>query len=186
VTYVAVDTLAFEAPRESVDNLILDLAPKLRDRGYTVYGILDELRELTPPDYKLTWTGPFQKERLILAVIQAKDPYEPLRIEGPGSASIPLQDLIKALEEWKQLSSFEIVIAHNNVLELAFRDLPSRLKKFAESVYDFNPDALREVLLVEPRDDWETIDYIRAMDAQTTGDLVRYLQRTKRLQILWP
>lgn len=186
VTYVAVDALTFEAPRELVYNLILDLAPKLQERGYTVYSLLGELRELSPPKYKRTWTPPSQEGRLILAVIQANDSYEPLRIEGPGSADIPVKELIGALEGWKQLSDFEIVIAHSNVLELAFRRLPQKLTSFARAVYRIDPEAVHDVLLVEPGPDWDTIDYIRATDAQTTGDLVRYLQRTKRLKLLWP
>lgn len=185
ITHVAVDALAFEAPRESVDNLILDLVPKLRERSYTAYGALGSLSELTPPDYKSTWTAPSQEGRVILTVVQCTDPYEPLRIEGPGGGSIPGQDLFRALEEWKRFSSFEIVIAHNRVMELAFRSLPPKLPSFAKSVYDLNPDVIREVLLVEPRDGWDTIDYIRAMDAQTIRDLVRHLRKTMHLTLVW-
>jgi hypothetical protein len=184
-TYVAVDALIFETLRESVHSLILDLAPKLQERGYTIYSVLGELREFPPPKYKRTWVAPSQEERVILAVIQAEDPYEPLRIEGPGSTSVPIQGLIKALEEWKRFSSFEIVIAHHRVLELAFRVLPPKLTAFARSVYDLNLEAFREVLLVEPRDDWETIDYIRALDAQKPADLVRHLRKTKNLRLAW-
>lgn len=186
VTYVAVDALTFEAPRDSADNLILELAPKLQERGYTVYGVPGELRELSPRDYRRTWTAPTQGGRLILAVIQAKDSYEPLRIEGPGSASIPVQDLIRRLEEWKQFSSFEIVIAHRGILELAFRRLPKKLTGFAKCVYNLNPEVLREVLFLEPRKDCETIDYIRAVDAQTPADLARHLRRTRHLRLIWP
>lgn len=185
-TYVAVDTLVFEVPRASLDHLVLDLVPRLRTSGYTVYGTIAGFHELAAPDYSRIWTSPSRPDTSILAVIQAKDSYEPLRIEGPGSADIPVPDLIRTLEEWRRFSSFEIVAADGRVLELAFRELPPKLTAFARAVYKLDPEAVHHVLLVEPGPDWDTIDYIRATDAQTTGDLVRYLRRTRRLQLLWP
>lgn len=122
----------------------------------------------------------------ILAVIQAQDSYEPLRIHGPGGASIPLPELVQILESWKDFSSFEIAAVNDRVLDLAFRELPPKLTGFAKSVYNFNPEALREVLFTQPGDDWNTIDYIRAADAQKPADLARHLRKTKHLRLIWP
>lgn len=186
MTCVAVDTLTFEAPRTDLDALVLDLIPKLQKTGYTIYGTIAGFHELAIPDYRRIWRSPSRADMTILAVIQAKDPYEPLRIHGPGSADIAVPELIRTLEEWKRFSSFEIAAADDRVLDLAFRELPTKLTGFARAVYKLDPEAVHEVLLVEPGPDWETIDYIRATDAQTTGDLVRSLRRTKRLRLLWP
>ena len=185
-TYVAVDALVFEVPVVDLDPLILDLVPKLQEKGYTAYGTLKGVYELPPPDYRRTWSSPSRPETMILAVIESKDPYEPLRIEDPSGADIPTSELIRTLEEWRQFSSFEIAAVNDRVLDLAFRSLPPKLTSFARFVYNFNFHALREVLLVEPRDNWDTIHYIRAMDAQTTGDLVRHLRKTKHLRLVWP
>ena len=185
MTYVAIDALAFQRPRASLDPLILDLVPKLQERGYTAYGHFDGLLEIAPPAYERGWTSPSSPETLFLTVIQAKDPYEPLRIHGPGNVAILVKDLIRALEGWRLFSSFEIAVADNQVLELAFRSLPSDLDTFAKAVYKLNPEAVYKVFLGDLVDGWDTLDYIRATDSQTPDDLVQSLQRSKRLRLFW-
>lgn len=185
VTHVAVDALVFEVPEKSVDSVVLDLAPKLQEKRCTVYGTFEGLYELVAPDDQRKWTKPSRPDMSYLAVVQANDPYEPLRIEGGGSADILFEDILRALKEWKRFSSFEIAAASNRELYLAFRDLPHDLDTFARAVYKLVPEAVYAYYLGEPVEDWEDIDYIRAMDEQTPADLARHLRKTKRLRLYW-
>ena len=185
VTRVAVDALVFEVPETSVDSVVLDLAPQLQERRYTVYGAIEGLSELAPPDYERKWTRPSRQGMSFLTVVQARDPYEPLRIEGAGTADILFEDILRALKEWKRFSSFEIAAAHPRELYLAFRDLPHDLETFARAVYKLVPEAVYAYYLGERIEGWEDIDYIRAMDEQTPRDLARHLRKTKRLRLYW-
>lgn len=184
-TYVAADALTFEAPQELVDHLILDLVPKLRERGYTVYGIRGALRELAPPDYARTWTSPSRPEMQILVVLQSRDSYEPIRVEGPGSGDVSTRELIQTLEDWKRVSSFEIITAHTRILDLYFRSLPDKLHAFAKAVYQFNPEAIYGIYLGDPVEGWDTLDYVRATNAQKPADLARSLKKSKKLRLFW-
>jgi len=70
------------------------------------------------------------------------------------------------LKEWEEYSSFDILGADNDWVELEFKSLPRDLKAFAEEVYDFCPDAVDQ-------------------GPGSVKGLIKDIIRTKRLFLWW-
>ncbi len=103
-----------------------------------------------------------------IGVLKGTDPYEILRImhTDGDEYDISNSDVIERLKEWEKISSFEIIGADYDWVEIEFRRLPADLKAFAEEVYDFSPDAVDE-------------------GPGSVDGLVREIRKTNRLFLLW-
>lgn len=183
-----VEGLAFEASSASLQDLVLDLAPRLRPLSAAVYGLGPQrsLHEISASEQEPTAVPLTDRAAGIwVIVIPARDAYEPLRVERPGSADLPFPGILRLFEEWEKICSFEVLSAGARDVEIIFRDLPADLSSFTKRVVKISPGAMNGVYLGEPIEDWEPIDYIRATDDQTPADLIRSIQRTKRLYMFW-
>jgi hypothetical protein len=180
--------LAFEVTSASLQDLVLDLAPRLQPLGATVYGLGPQrgLHEISATEQE-TITIPLTDRiaRVWAVIIPARDAYEPLRVERPGSADLPFPNLIQIFKEWAKVCSFEILSAGARDVEIIFRELPVDISSFAKRVVKVSPGAMNGVYLGEPMEGWEPVDYITATDDQTPSDLARSIQRTKRLYMFW-
>ncbi|HEY6009823.1 MAG TPA: DUF4253 domain-containing protein [Nitrospirota bacterium] len=79
-----------------------------------------------------------------IGILKTSDQYDILRImhTDGDEYDITNQDVIDRLKEWQKISSFDIVGADSDWVEIEFRVLPKDLKAFAEEVYAFCPDAV--------------------------------------------
>ncbi len=103
-----------------------------------------------------------------IGIIRSSDQYEILRImhTDGDEYEISNQDVIDRLKEWEKIAHFEIIGADSDWVELEFKKLPPDLKAFAEEVYEFSPDAVDE-------------------GPGTVEGLIKEMQKTKRLLLLW-
>jgi hypothetical protein len=81
-----------------------------------------------------------------IGIIKGTDQYEILRImqTAGDEYDITNEDVIEQLKEWEMISTFEIIGADSDWVEIEFKTLPKDLKAFAEAVYDFSPDTIDE------------------------------------------
>ncbi len=103
-----------------------------------------------------------------IGIIRSTDQYEILRImhTDGDEYEISNQDVIDRLKEWEKLAPFEIIGADSDWVEMEFKKLPPDLKAFAEEVYEFSPDAVDG-------------------GPGTVEGLIKEIQKTKRLLLLW-
>ena len=103
-----------------------------------------------------------------IGVIKGTDQYEILRIMHTDGSEYDIsnQDVIDRLKEWEKISSFDIVGADSDWVEIEFKTLPRDLKAFAEDVYDFSPDAVEQ-------------------GPGSIEGLVKEIRRTNRLFLWW-
>ncbi len=103
-----------------------------------------------------------------IGVLKGTDQYEILRImhTDGDDYDISNQDVIDRLKEWEKISSFDIIGADNDWVEIEFRTLPKDLKAFTEEVYDFCPDAVDQ-------------------GPGNPAELAKEIQQTKRLFLWW-
>ena len=103
-----------------------------------------------------------------IGVIKGTDQYEILRImQTDGDEyEISNQDVIDRLKEWETISTFEIIGADSDWVEIEFKTLPRDLKAFAEEVYEFSPDSVGD-------------------GPGTIDKLIKEIKATKRLFLLW-
>ncbi len=103
-----------------------------------------------------------------IGVLKGTDQFEILRImhTDGDEYDISNQDVIERLKEWEKISSFEIIGADYDWVEIEFKRLPKDLKAFGEEVYDFSPDAVDE-------------------GPGTVEGLIGDLKKTNRLFLLW-
>ncbi len=133
-------------------------------------GILAALRrKLTPLNYRafvVEMNAGLKVDKI--GVLKGTDQYEILRImhTDGDEYDITNQDVIDRLREWEKISSFDIIGADYDWVEIEFKRLPKDLKAFAEEVYDFSPDAVDE-------------------GPGTVEGLIGDLKRTSRLFLLW-
>lgn len=103
-----------------------------------------------------------------IGILKGTDPYLILRVMQTSGTEydISTEDIISRLMEWEKCSSFEVIGAGNNWLELAFSRMPRDMKSFVKDVQDFCPDAVDD-------------------GAMGLVDLERNLLKTKRLFLSW-
>ncbi len=103
-----------------------------------------------------------------IGILKGTDEYEILRImhTDGDEYDISNEDVIERLKEWERISTFTIIGADYDWVEIEFKKLPRDLKAFAEEVYDFSPDAVDE-------------------GPGTVDGLVRDMRKTNRLFLLW-
>jgi uncharacterized protein DUF4253 len=103
-----------------------------------------------------------------IGVIKGMDQYEILRIMHTDGSDYDIsnEDVIDRLKEWEKISSFDIVGADSDWVEIEFKTLPRDLKAFAEDVYDFSPDAVEQ-------------------GPGSVEGLVKEIRRTNRLFLWW-
>ncbi len=108
--------------------------------------VLDSLREkLTPLKYMafvVEMNAGIKTDKI--GILRGTDQYEILRVmhTDGDDYDISNEDVIERLKEWEKSSSFDIIGADNDWVEIEFKTLPKDLKSFAEEVYDFCPDAV--------------------------------------------
>lgn len=103
-----------------------------------------------------------------IGVIKGTDQYEILRImqTAGDEYDITNQDVIDQLKEWEKISTFDVIGADFDWVEIEFKSLPKDLKAFAEDVYDFSPDTVDE-------------------GSGSVDGLIREIKETKRLFLWW-
>ncbi|MGE5173426.1 MAG: DUF4253 domain-containing protein [Betaproteobacteria bacterium] len=103
-----------------------------------------------------------------IGILKGTDKYEILRImhTDGDEYDISNQDVIDRLKEWEKIASFDVTGADSDWVEIEFKTLPKDLTAFAEEVYDFSPDAVDE-------------------GPGTVEGLIKEIQKTKRLFLLW-
>jgi len=144
--------IAVTVPAEKAESVFTALRAKLRTYGYQVFIV--EKNDLLKIDK--------------VGVIKGTDQYEIVRImhtDGDEDTMVT-DDIIDRLKEWEKISSFEIIGADNDWVELEFSRLPRDLKAFGEDIYDFSPDAVDE-------------------GQRTVEGLLKELVKTKRLFLSW-
>ncbi len=103
-----------------------------------------------------------------IGIIKGTDQYEILRIMNTDGDEdeISNQDIIDRLKEWKKISSFDIIGADNDRIEIEFKTLPKNLRSFAEEVGEFCPSAVTQ-------------------GPGSIKELVREIALTHRLLLIW-
>ncbi len=132
--------------------------------------VLDTLRsKLTPLKYMafvVEMNAGLKVDKI--GVLKGMDQYEILRVmhTDGDDYDISNQDVIDRLKEWEKISSFDIIGADNDWVEIEFKTLPRDLKAFTEEVYDFCPDAVDQ-------------------GPGSPSELAKEIQQTKRLFLWW-
>jgi len=144
--------IAVTVPEEKSDSILASLRRKLLPKKYLAFVI--EINAGLKADK--------------IGFIKGTDQYEILRImhTNGDEYDISNQDVIDRLQDWEKISSFEIIGADNDWVEIEFRRLPKDLKAFVKEVYEFSPDAVDE-------------------GPGTIEGLMKELNKTKRLFLLW-
>ncbi|HUL01548.1 MAG TPA: DUF4253 domain-containing protein [Nitrospirota bacterium] len=144
--------IAVSVPEENTDKVLADLRNKLLPLHYMPFIV-----EINP-GLKLNKIG----------IIKGSDQYEILRImhTDGDEYDISNQDVIERLKEWQKISSFDIIGADSDWVEIQFKKLPGDLKSFVHEVYEFSPDAVERV-------------------PNGIEKLIEKIKRTKRLFLLW-
>jgi hypothetical protein len=144
--------IAVTVPEDRSDSILASLRRKLLPRKYMAFII--EMNAGLKADK--------------IAVLKGTDRYEILRImhTNGDEYDISNRDVIDRLEDWEKISSFEIIGADNDWVEIEFKRLPKNLKAFVKEVYEFSPDAVDE-------------------GPGTIEGLIKELSKTKRLFLLW-
>jgi len=103
-----------------------------------------------------------------IGVLKGTDQYDILRVMHTDGSEYDIsnQDVIDRLREWEKISSFAVVGADNDSVELEFTKLPRDLKAFVDEVYDFCPDAIEQ-------------------GPGSVEELIKEIQKTKRLFLWW-
>ena len=103
-----------------------------------------------------------------IGILKGTDQYEILRImhTDGDDYDISNEDVIDRLKEWEKISSFDVIGADNDWVELEFKTVPKNLKSFAEEVYDFCPDAIDQ-------------------GPGSIEGLIRDIQKTNKLFLWW-
>ncbi len=103
-----------------------------------------------------------------IGVLKGTDQYEILRVmhTDGDDYEISNQDVIDRLKEWEKRSTFEIVGADSDWVELEFKTLPQDLRAFVEEVYEFCPDAVDQ-------------------GPGTVDGLMQEIRKTNRLYLWW-
>ncbi len=144
--------IAVSVPEDKSDSILAALRHKLTPLGYMAFIV--EMNAGLKADK--------------IGILKGTDQYEILRImhTDGDEYGISNQDVIERLQEWKKISSFDIVGADYDWVEIEFKRLPRDLKAFAEEVYDFSPDAVDE-------------------GPGTVDGLIGEIKKTNRLFLLW-
>jgi len=144
--------IAVTVPEDKSDSFLASLRRKLLPKKYLAFVI--EMNAGHKADK--------------IGFIKGTDQYEILRImhTNGDEYDISNRDIIDRLQDWEKISSFEIIGADNDWVEIEFKRLPKDLKAFVREVYEFSPDAVDE-------------------GAGTIEELMKELQKTERLFLLW-
>ncbi len=144
--------IAVSVPEDKSDSILVSLRRKLLPHKYLAFII--EMNAGLKADK--------------IGIIKGTDQYEILRImhTSGDDYDISNQDVIDRLEDWEKISTFEIIGADNDWVEIEFKRLPKDLKAFAKEVYEFSPDAVDE-------------------GPGTVEGLMKEIKKTKRLFLLW-
>ncbi len=144
--------IAVSVPEDKSDSILASLRRKLLPHKYMAFII--EMNTGLKADK--------------IGIIKGTDQYEILRImhTNGDEYEITNRDIIDRLRDWEKISSFEIIGADSEWVELEFKKLPKDLKAFAREVYEFSPDSIDE-------------------GPGTTEGMVKDLKKTKRLFLVW-
>jgi len=144
--------IAVSVPEDKSENILAELRHKLAPLNYMAFVV--EMNAGLKVDK--------------IGVLKGTDQFEILRImhTDGDEYDISNQDVIERLKEWAKISSFDIIGADYDWVEIEFKRLPKDLKAFAEEVYDFSPDAVDE-------------------GPGTVDGLIGELKKTNRLFLLW-
>ncbi len=144
--------IAVSVPDDRSDSILAALRHKLKPLNYMAFVV-----EMNA-GHKIDKIG----------ILKGSDQYEILRVmhTDGDEYDISNHDVIDRLKDWEKISSFDIIGADYDWVEVEFRKLPKDLKSFAEEVYDFSPDAVDE-------------------GPGTVDGLVKEINKTHRLFLLW-
>jgi hypothetical protein len=120
--------IVVSVPEDQTDRVLASLRRKLRPLKYMPFVV--EMNE----GLKIEKIG----------VLKGTNQYDILRVmqTNGDDYDISNQDVIDWLKECEVHSSFDIIGADNDWVEIEFNRLPKDLEDFAEEVYDFSPDTV--------------------------------------------
>ncbi len=144
--------IAVSVPEDKSENILRALRHKLAPLSYMAFVV--EMNAGLKADK--------------IGILKGTDQFEILRImhTDGDEYDISNQDVIERLKDWEKISSFDIIGADYDWVEIEFKRLPKDLKAFAEEVYDFSPDAVDE-------------------GPGTVDGLIGEIKKTNRLFLLW-
>lgn len=144
--------IAVPVPDDKTERVLADLRKRLEPLHYTPYVV-----EIN---------GPIKMNKI--GVLKGTDQYEILRIMRTDGVDYDIsnQDVIERLKEWEKASSFRVIGAGEDWVEIEFKILPKDLKSFVHEVTEFSPDTLMQ----GPR---------------THEKLVKEIKKTNRVRLLW-
>jgi hypothetical protein len=149
---IMVDGISASVPQDKVEQFLSSIKPALYKKGYMVFIV--EMNDGIKTDK--------------IGVLKGIDQYDILRVmqtNGEGD-DVSNEDVIAKLKEWEKGSSFEIIGAENDWIEIEFKKLPNNLKSFVEDLEDFCPAAVEG-------------------GAGAEEELMKEMQKTKRLYLWW-
>ncbi|WP_346352974.1 DUF4253 domain-containing protein [Azotosporobacter soli] len=81
-----------------------------------------------------------------ICIIKSQDPYDIIRVMGTDGTNYDInnEQIIKKLKEWDERYGIIIKGADGDWVDVQFKVMPSDMKKFAEEVYVFCPDAVEQ------------------------------------------
>jgi hypothetical protein len=103
-----------------------------------------------------------------IGILKGYDQYEILRIMNTAGDDYDIsnQDIIDRLKDWEKISSFDIIGADSEWVEVEFKAMPKDLNAFVEEVYDFCPDSVDQ-------------------GQGSIAELAKEILKTKRLFLWW-
>lgn len=149
---IVADGIAVSVPEDKTDRVLALLRKKLFPLKYLPFVV--EMNEGIKTDK--------------IGVLKGTDQYEILRVmhTDGGEYDVSNDDVIERLKEWEKTSSFDIIGAESDWVELEFKTLPKDLHAFVEEVYEFCPDAVDQ-------------------GPGSVEGLIKEIRRTNRLFLSW-
>lgn len=144
--------IVVSVPEDKTDNVLAALRHRLQPLHYMAFVV--------------EMNGAIKVDKI--GVLKGIDQYEILHIMHTDGDDFDIsnQDVIDWLKELEKKSSFDIIGADSDWVEIEFKTLPKDLKTFAKEVYDFCPDAVDQ-------------------GPGSVEELAKEIRKTKRLFLWW-
>jgi hypothetical protein len=197
------DILGVVVSENDANDLLLQLQPQLRERG--VQALVtgrDHADFCFMFQINLEEAHDRFEGQALIAFFPGESFERLLLVRGTNGANYDIftQDILEQLEYWREKSTFSVLGAGYDWVELKFDKLPDDVETFAQEVYDFCPDILDQGVVKPLPPEWEgkigtemteeeTEEIMNWMEetleSQTPADLADYLRREQHLWLWW-
>jgi len=135
--------------------------------------VLKVVRDAIPDDY-LAFIGTTRNlskddvNGVEIVIIKSSDKFDILRTAKSDGINYDITNelLISKIKEWDSLYSVDIWQAETDTIQLKLKTLPKDLLVFSEEIYKFCPDIVDQ-------------------GSGNINDIVKYLERTKKIYLWW-